>query len=96
MGGTVSLPSRVGEAGSIPRGPGLSCVAELCLLQGKHGGFERERRSNAIFLDPLPFREFAFQDMPDAGQVPSAPDGPLSVLKQGIASRVGHGELMAS
>ncbi|XP_024418892.2 gasdermin-E [Desmodus rotundus] len=54
---------------------------EFCLLQGKHGGFELER-SDLVFLEPLPFREFAFRDMPDAGQGPSAPDEPLSVLKQ--------------
>ncbi|KAM7121142.1 gasdermin-E isoform 1-T2 [Molossus nigricans] len=62
----------------------LDGLFELCLLQGKRGGFERERRSDsdAMFLEPLPFREFAFRDMPDAGQVPSAPEGPLSVLKQ--------------
>ncbi|XP_016072537.1 PREDICTED: non-syndromic hearing impairment protein 5 isoform X1 [Miniopterus natalensis] len=54
---------------------------EFCLLQGKHGGFEHER-SDSIFLDPWLFREFAFGDMPDAGQGPSAPDGPLSVLNQ--------------
>ncbi|XP_036897177.1 gasdermin-E [Sturnira hondurensis] len=52
---------------------------EFCLLRGKCGGFELERR-DLIFLDPLPFREFALRDMPDAG--PSAPDEPLSVLKQ--------------
>ncbi|KAM8770239.1 gasdermin-E isoform 2-T2 [Rhynchonycteris naso] len=55
---------------------------EFRLLQGKHGGFEQERRGDSIFLDPLPFREFAFGDLPDAGQGPSAPGGPLSVLKQ--------------
>uniref|UniRef100_A0A8C6D3D6 Gasdermin E n=1 Tax=Moschus moschiferus TaxID=68415 RepID=A0A8C6D3D6_MOSMO len=55
---------------------------EFCLLQGKHGGFEQERRSNSVLLDPLPFREFAFWDMPDAGQGLSAQDKPLSVLKQ--------------
>ncbi|XP_015092757.1 gasdermin-E [Vicugna pacos] len=55
---------------------------EFCLLQGKHGGFEQERRSDSAFLDPLPFREFAFWDTPDAGQGPSAPDGPLSALKR--------------
>lgn len=55
---------------------------EFCLLQGKQGGFEHERRSDYVFLDPLPFREFAFVDMPDGGQGPSAPDGPLGVLKQ--------------
>ncbi|EPY87717.1 Nonsyndromic hearing impairment protein 5-like protein [Camelus ferus] len=55
---------------------------EFCLLQGKHGGFEQERRSDSAFLDPLPFREFVFWDMPDAGQGPSAPDGPLSALKR--------------
>uniref|UniRef100_A0A4W2E963 Gasdermin E n=1 Tax=Bos indicus x Bos taurus TaxID=30522 RepID=A0A4W2E963_BOBOX len=55
---------------------------EFCLLQGKHGGFEQERRSNSVLLDPLPFREFVFWDMPDAGQGLPAQDKPLSVLKQ--------------
>ncbi|CAK7306964.1 GSDME [Vulpes lagopus] len=54
---------------------------ELCLLQGKHGGFELER-SDSVFLDHLPFREFAYGDMPDAGLGSSALDGPLDVLKQ--------------
>ncbi|XP_034876651.1 gasdermin-E isoform X1 [Mirounga leonina] len=54
---------------------------EFCLLQGKHGGFELER-SGSVFMDPLPFQEFASGDMPDAGQGPSALDWPLSVLKQ--------------
>lgn len=54
---------------------------EFCLLQGKRGGFEHER-SDLVFLEPLPFLEFAFGDMPDAGQEPSAPDEPLRVLKQ--------------
>ncbi|XP_037365241.1 gasdermin-E [Talpa occidentalis] len=48
---------------------------EFCLLQGKRGGFEQER-SSFVFLDPLPFQELEFQDMPDARQ------RPLSVLKQ--------------
>lgn len=48
---------------------------EFCLLQGKHGGFEKQR-SSFVFLDPLPFRELQFQDMPDSRQ------GPLTVLKQ--------------
>lgn len=34
--------------------------------------------------------------MPDAWQGPPASDKPLSVLKEGIASRVGHGEPMAN
>lgn len=56
---------------------------EFCLLQGKSGGFEHERRSDYVFLDPpLPFRELAFLDVPDGGQGPPAPDGPLGVLKQ--------------
>ncbi|XP_066210345.1 gasdermin-E isoform X1 [Saccopteryx leptura] len=55
---------------------------EFRLLQGKHGGFEHERRGDSVFLDPPPFREFAFGDMPDAGQGTSASGGPLSVLKQ--------------
>ncbi|XP_067602631.1 gasdermin-E [Pseudorca crassidens] len=54
---------------------------EFCLLQGKHGGFEH-KRSDSAFLDLLPLREFAFWDMPDAGQGLPASDGPLSVLKQ--------------
>lgn len=62
---------------------------EFCLLQGKSGGFEHERRSDYVFLDPpLPFRELAFLDVPDGGQGPPAPDGPLGVLKQGMASNV--------
>ncbi|XP_027788502.2 gasdermin-E [Marmota flaviventris] len=55
---------------------------EFCLLQGKHGGFEHERRIDSIYLDPMAFREFAFADMPDAGHGKSSQDGPLSVLKQ--------------
>lgn len=55
---------------------------EFCLLQGKHGGFERERRRDSVSPNSLPFREFAFGDMPDAWQRPSASDKPLSVLKQ--------------
>nr|KAF6418461.1 gasdermin E [Rousettus aegyptiacus] len=55
---------------------------EFCLLKGKHGGFERERRSDSVSPNSLPFREFAFGDMPDAWQRPSASDKPLSVLKQ--------------
>ncbi|XP_007466126.1 PREDICTED: non-syndromic hearing impairment protein 5 [Lipotes vexillifer] len=55
---------------------------EFCLLQGKHGGFEHERRSVSAFLDLLPLQEFAFWDTPDAGQGLPASDGPLSVLKQ--------------
>ncbi|XP_029786190.1 gasdermin-E isoform X2 [Suricata suricatta] len=54
---------------------------EFCLLQGKHGGFELERR-DSVFVDPLPFQEFPFGDLPDAGPGPSALDWPLSVLKQ--------------
>ncbi|XP_060052056.1 gasdermin-E [Erinaceus europaeus] len=53
---------------------------EFCLLQGKDGGFEQERKSGPVFLDPLPFQEFG--DMPDGRQEPSKPDGRLSVLKQ--------------
>lgn len=67
-------------------------MTEFCLLQGKHGGFELER-SDTVFVDALPFQEFPFGDMPDAGPGPSALDWPLGVLKQGIASRVGCGEL---
>lgn len=61
----------------------FSSITEFCLLQGKHGGFEQQRRSNSVLLYPLPFPEFAFWDMPDAGQGLSAQDKPLSVLKQG-------------
>ncbi|XP_015444959.1 gasdermin-E isoform X3 [Pteropus alecto] len=55
---------------------------EFCLLQGKHGGFEQERRSNSVSPSSLPFQEFAFSDMPDAWQGPPASDKPLSVLKE--------------
>lgn len=55
---------------------------EFCLLQGKHGGFEQERRSNSVSPSSLPFQEFAFRDMPDAWQGPPASDKPLSVLKE--------------
>ena len=54
-------------------------VTEFCPLQGKHGGFEQERRSDSALLDLLPLHEFAFWDMPDAGQGLPASDGPLSV-----------------
>lgn len=67
----------------------FSSIAEFCLLQGKHGGFEQQRRSNSVSLYPLPFPEFAFWDMPDAGQGLSAQDKPLSVLKQGTV--IGRG-----
>ncbi|KAG8514755.1 Gasdermin-E, partial [Galemys pyrenaicus] len=53
----------------------FSRTTDFCLLQGKRGGFEQER-SCCVFLDPLPFRELAFQDMPDGWQ------RPLSILKQ--------------
>ncbi|ELV13636.1 Non-syndromic hearing impairment protein 5 [Tupaia chinensis] len=55
---------------------------EFCLLQGKHGGFEHEKRMNSVYLDPMAFREFAFLDMPDTGHGLSSQHGPLSVLKQ--------------
>lgn len=55
---------------------------EFCLLQGKHGGFEQERKVDSVYLDPLAYREFAFLDMPDGGQGISSQDGPLRVLKQ--------------
>ena len=64
----------------------FSSITEFCLLQGKHGGFQQETRSNSVLLHPLPFREFAFWDMPDAGQGLSAQDKPLSVLKQGTVT----------
>lgn len=59
-------------------------TAEFCLLQGKHGGFEHEKKVDSVYLDPLAYREFAFLDMPDGGQEISSQDGPLHVLKQGI------------
>ncbi|XP_051008350.1 gasdermin-E [Acomys russatus] len=55
---------------------------EFCLLQGKSGGFEHERKVDSVYLDPLAYREFAFLDMLDAGQEISSPDGSLHVLKQ--------------
>ncbi|KAL6064437.1 hypothetical protein STEG23_029768, partial [Scotinomys teguina] len=55
---------------------------EFCLLQGKHGGFEHERKVDSVYLDPMAYREFAFLDMPDGGQEISSQDGPLHVLKQ--------------
>lgn len=73
--------------------PVLSCVAEFCLLEGKSGGFEHERSIDSIFLDPLSFREFAFGDMADAAL--PVPKRLLSVLKEGTASRAGHGGRMA-
>ncbi|KAB0344585.1 hypothetical protein FD754_021511 [Muntiacus muntjak] len=60
----------------------FSSITEFCLLQGKHGGFEQQRRRNSVLLYPLSFQEFASWDMPDAGQGLSAQDKPLSVLKQ--------------
>ncbi|XP_069852177.1 gasdermin-E isoform X2 [Dipodomys merriami] len=55
---------------------------EFCLLQGKHGGFEHERRVDDIYLDPLAYRDFAFVDMPDAGLGTSSHHGSLHALKQ--------------
>ncbi|XP_069318300.1 gasdermin-E [Eulemur rufifrons] len=55
---------------------------EFCLLRGKHGGFERERRVGSVYRDPPVFREFAVVDVPDAGHGTSSQDGPLSALKQ--------------
>lgn len=55
---------------------------EFCLLQGKHGGFEHERKVDYVYLDPMAYREFAFLDMPDGGQEISSQDGPLHILKQ--------------
>lgn len=55
---------------------------EFCLLQGKHGGFEHERKLDSVYLDPLAYREFAFLDMLDGGQGISSQDGPLRVVKQ--------------
>ena len=74
----------------------FSRITEFCLLRGKHGGFEHQRRSDIVFPDAGALQDFPFWDVPDAGQGLPTPDGPLSVLKQGIASRVGHSELMAS
>lgn len=61
---------------------------EFCLLQGKHGGFEHEKKVDSLYLDPLAYREFAFLDMPDGGQGASPQDGSLHVLKQGMACSV--------
>lgn len=47
-------------------------------------------------LEPLPLLELGFWDMTDALQGASVVDEPLGVLKQGIANRVGHGELMGN
>ncbi|KAL1768228.1 non-syndromic hearing impairment protein 5 isoform X1 [Sigmodon hispidus] len=55
---------------------------EFCLLQGKQGGFEHERKVDSVYLDPMAYREFAFLDMPDGGQGISSQDEPLHVLKQ--------------
>ncbi|KAM5271792.1 gasdermin-E [Ctenodactylus gundi] len=55
---------------------------EFCLLRGKHGGFEHEKKSDPVCLDYLPCREFVFMDMPDAMHGMSSQDGSLSVLKQ--------------
>uniref|UniRef100_H0WMQ1 Gasdermin E n=2 Tax=Otolemur garnettii TaxID=30611 RepID=H0WMQ1_OTOGA len=55
---------------------------EFCLLRGKNGGFEHERRIDSVYLDPYVFQEFAFVDMPDAGHGMSSRDMPLSVLKE--------------
>ncbi|XP_076977648.1 gasdermin-E [Tamandua tetradactyla] len=56
---------------------------EFCLLQGKCGGFEHERRKDLVYLDPMALREFAFVDLPDAGHETSFQDGWLSFSKQG-------------
>ncbi|KAM7325305.1 hypothetical protein ACRRTK_015558 [Alexandromys fortis] len=58
---------------------------EFCFLQGKHGGFEHEKKVDSVYLDPLAYREFAFLDMPDGGQGTSPQDGPLHILKQAAA-----------
>ncbi|KAK7819254.1 hypothetical protein U0070_008382 [Myodes glareolus] len=58
---------------------------EFCLLQGKHGGFEHEKKVDSVYLDPLAYREFVFLDMPDGGQGVSPQDEPLHVLKQAAA-----------
>ncbi|XP_004626528.1 gasdermin-E [Octodon degus] len=55
---------------------------EFCLLNGKHGGFEQERRSDPVYLDSLAYREFVFMDVPDAKHGMLSKDGLLSVLKQ--------------
>lgn len=67
----------------------FSPTTEFCLLQGKHGGFEHEKKVDSVYLDPLAYREFVFLDMPDGGQGASPQDGPLHVLKQGMACSVG-------
>uniref|UniRef100_G1LHP5 Gasdermin E n=1 Tax=Ailuropoda melanoleuca TaxID=9646 RepID=G1LHP5_AILME len=54
---------------------------KFCPLQGNYCGFEL-RKSGAFFMDSLPLQEFAFGDVPDAGQGLPALDRPLSVLKQ--------------
>lgn len=63
-------------------------TTEFCLLQGKHGGFEHEKKVDSVYLDPLAYREFAFLDMPDGGQGTSPQDGPLHILKQGMAHSI--------
>ncbi|XP_037692845.1 gasdermin-E [Choloepus didactylus] len=60
----------------------LDSQFEFCLLRGKRGGFEHERRRVSVYLDPMAFREFAFLDSPDAGHGTSSQDGRLSALKQ--------------
>lgn len=55
---------------------------EFCLLQGKHGGFEHEKKADSVYLDPQAYREFAFLDMLDGVQGRSLQDGSLHVLKQ--------------
>ncbi|XP_008839709.1 gasdermin-E [Nannospalax galili] len=55
---------------------------EFCLLQGKHGGFEHEKREDSVYLNPMANREFVFLDMPDGEHEMSSQDGPLHVLKQ--------------
>lgn len=72
-------------------GFGFLPTTEFCLLQGKHGGFEHERKVDSVYLDPMAYREFAFLDMLDAGQEIASQDGSQHVLKQGIAC--GYGQM---
>lgn len=86
------MPTRLTLMPSLSFSPTLqnsaSCKAST--------GASSTRGEVTAFLDLLPLREFAFWDTPDAGQGLPASDGPLSVLKQGIASRLGHGELLGN
>lgn len=67
----------------------------FCLLHEKHGGFEQEPRSDLASLDHLAYREFVFMDVPDASHGVSSQDGLFSVLKQGNATTLRCGQLVA-